>query len=396
MVGLSVLVSTTVALLSSARALGTPVNSTSFDGLGPQARDILARATPAAPHFVVYGDQFVSGVTGPPPVSQVTGFNVFALSFLLLAGAWDKAAEWTSLNPSDRATIKAQYAAAGSDLTEIVKLVVSVFGSSDIPTSSGADPIATANTMAQWVIQWGLDGIDDFDAMNAGDGKAVAWLINFTKQLRVLLPQDTYILTHAPVAPWFSAARFPSGYLTVHNAVGSMIDWYNVQFYNQGVSEYTTCDNLLTTSSSTWPNSALFQIAASGVPLSKLVIGKPSAAGGGFMSASTLATCLQSAKAQGWTGGAMVWEYPGAQSAWITTVRSLSWPVTSTGTTTSATSTGTSSPGTCNGVAAWSSTAIYTGGLTATYNGKLWTAQWWTEGDVPGGAAGVWVVTATC
>ncbi|KAJ7595937.1 glycoside hydrolase family 18 protein [Mycena floridula] len=71
---------------------------------------------------------------------------------------------------------------------------------------------------------------------------------------------------------------------------------------------------------------------------------------------------------------------------------------TPTGTTTSPTSTATSSPGsgTCSGVAAWSSTAIYTGGLTATYNGKLWTAQWWTQGDVPGGAAGVWIVTATC
>jgi chitinase len=35
-----------------------------------------------------------------------------------------------------------------------------LFGSSDAPTSSGADPIATANTMAAWVKQYGLDGVD--------------------------------------------------------------------------------------------------------------------------------------------------------------------------------------------------------------------------------------------
>jgi hypothetical protein len=52
---------------------------------------------------------------------------------------------------------------------------------------------------------------------------------------------------------------------------------YNIQFYNQGTSEYTTCIGLLTQSSATWPNSALFQIAAGGFDLDKLVIGKPGA-----------------------------------------------------------------------------------------------------------------------
>jgi len=46
---------------------------------------------------------------------------------------------------------------------------------------------------------------------------------------------------------------------------------------DQGASEYTTCDNLLHKSSSTYPGSSLFEIAAQGIPLKKLVIGKPSA-----------------------------------------------------------------------------------------------------------------------
>lgn len=48
-----------------------PVSSADFDGLDNVARDILARATPAAPHFVIYSDEYVSGLTGPPPVAEV-------------------------------------------------------------------------------------------------------------------------------------------------------------------------------------------------------------------------------------------------------------------------------------------------------------------------------------
>lgn len=117
--------------------------------------------------------------------------------------------------------------------------------------------------------------------------------------------------------------------MEVDQTVGSLIDWYNVQFYNQGTSEYTTCTGLLNTSSSTWPSTALFQIAASGVPLNKLVIGKPATtadANNGYMDPSTLASCLGAAKAQGWDAGVMVWEYPDAAASWIATVRSVAFP----------------------------------------------------------------------
>lgn len=179
-------------------AVSAPLEDTR--AFGDESTKITARATPGAPHFVIYSDKFVSGETGPPPVAQVQGYNVFALSFLLTEGAYDKAAEWTQLSASQRASVKSQYNAAG------ISLVVSLFGSTDTPTSSGADPIATANTMAAWVIQYGLDGVDvdyeDFNAVNAGDGRAEAWLANFTTQLRTQLPQGQFILTHAPVAPW--------------------------------------------------------------------------------------------------------------------------------------------------------------------------------------------------
>jgi chitinase len=188
---------------------------------------------------------------------------------------------------------------------------------------------------------------------------------------------------------------------------------YNVQFYNQGVSEYTTCQNLFTASSSQWPNTAVFQLAnVQGVPLNKIVVGKPAASAGdannGYIDPSTFASCLASAKAQGWSGGAMFWQYPHGAAALAQTVRSLSWPVgssppptstigtTTTKTTSTPTNTPTGGSGGCSGVSAWSSGVAYTGGQKVTYGGHLWTAKWWTQADTPGGAAGVWTDNGSC
>ncbi|KZP25555.1 glycoside hydrolase family 18 protein, partial [Athelia psychrophila] len=89
------------------------------------------------------------------------------------------------------------------------------------------------------------------------------------------------------------------------------------------------CDGLLTASSTTWANTALFQIAASGVSLDKLVIGKPATtadANNGYIDPATLATCVADAKAKGWDAGVMTWEFPDATPAWISTVRGTAFP----------------------------------------------------------------------
>jgi len=86
--------------------------------------------------------------------SKYQGFNVFALSFLEYYGAADQAQEWQGLTASERSSILSEYEAAG------ISLIVSLFGSTETPTSSGYDPIGTANTMAAWVIEYGLQGVD--------------------------------------------------------------------------------------------------------------------------------------------------------------------------------------------------------------------------------------------
>ena len=54
------------------------------------------------------------------------------------------------------------------------------------------------------------------------------------------------------------------------------------------------------------------------------------------------------------------------------------------------------SGGSCSGIGAWSSTAVYVAGNQVTYNGSLWQAKWWTQGDTPGGSAGVWTLVTSC
>jgi chitodextrinase/predicted chitinase len=48
-------------------------------------------------------------------------------------------------------------------------------------------------------------------------------------------------------------------------------------------------------------------------------------------------------------------------------------------------------------VSAYSSSAVYTGGMTTSYNSHNWTAKWWTQGEAPStGGSGVWADNGTC
>ena len=83
-----------------------------------------------------------------------------ALGFLLASGSVDQALNWQELTDSQRTTYVHEYNAAG------ISLVVSGFGPSEAPTSSGVDPVMAANTMAAWVIQYGVNGIDvDYEVL---------------------------------------------------------------------------------------------------------------------------------------------------------------------------------------------------------------------------------------
>ncbi|WP_225798990.1 glycoside hydrolase family 19 protein [Streptomyces sp. NK15101] len=46
-------------------------------------------------------------------------------------------------------------------------------------------------------------------------------------------------------------------------------------------------------------------------------------------------------------------------------------------------------------VAAWNSSSVYTGGMTASYNGHNWYAKWWTQNERPG-SSDVWRDEGVC
>jgi hexosaminidase len=46
---------------------------------------------------------------------------------------------------------------------------------------------------------------------------------------------------------------------------------------------------------------------------------------------------------------------------------------------------------------AWNSSTAYVGGSVVSYNGRKWTAKWWTQGDIPGNnAQNVWTDNGPC
>jgi len=278
--------------------------------------------------FVVYLDQPLSwnrdakefAVPGSVPAYS---YNVVNLAFWLSTGVADAALDWAALGSDQQKTFIDAYHKAG------VKLLVSAFGATEFPTN--LDATAVANNLAAFVKKNNLDGVDidwedsaAFEPAQAGKGEA--WLTKLTQTLRQQLPRP-YIITHAPQAPYFvnNTNIYPKGaYLAVHRDAGKDIDWYNVQFYNQGDSSYDTCDKLLYKAGGGFDGTALFEIVNNGVDAQKLVIGKPITQAGavntGYMTADALAKCFKEAKTKGWKAGAMGWEFKLDTFGWSNTL----------------------------------------------------------------------------
>ncbi|EJD39829.1 glycoside hydrolase [Auricularia subglabra TFB-10046 SS5] len=265
------------------------------------------------PRFVLYHDR-----------CELKGWNVLNVAFWLTHGPWDNARQWTTLPTGIRQQIKSSYAAAG------VKLLVSAFGDSQWPTSSGEDPKALAKRLADFVTDWEFEGVDDLGAFDRGI--AEDWIATFTKELRGYLPSPDYIITYAPLAPWFMKGRWPGGgWLKVHETVGDLIDWYNIQFYNQEASRYDTCETLLHESDGWFTGTSIFEIADNGVPLSKLPGDERDATNTGYMHPADLGVCVTEAAKEGWDGGIMAWQWWTADAAWIAAARGSAWPVEGSG-----------------------------------------------------------------
>ncbi|KAF8415330.1 glycoside hydrolase superfamily [Boletus edulis BED1] len=279
-----------------------------------------------------------------------------------------------------------------------------------------------------------LDGID----MDIEGGSQTGYTA-FLTTLRQLMDGGSkpYYITAAPQCP------YPDAY--IGNTINAVpFDAVFVQFYNNycGLNNYGNTNDW---NFATWDNWAK---TVSPNPNVKVFIGAPaasSAAGSGYVDASTITTIIQQTRSQYSSfGGVMMWDMsqayannrydvsvkdaltgggsvpttttkpvtsttpatssvPATSTTPVTTSTSTN-PVTTSApatsakstTTTSTSTTTTAGTGSCAGVSPWVSDVAYVGGNQVTYNGDLWTAQWWTYNDTPGGPAGVWVNDGPC
>lgn len=210
---------------------------------------------------------------------------------------------------------------------------MSAFGSTDSPIASGLTATGVAEQLADFVLSNNLDGVDldNEESASIQSGRGITWLIQLTRELRKRLPgREGYVLSHAPLAPYFSPSWATSGkgYLDLEAEVGKTdVDFYNIQFYNQE-GLYETCDSLLTTSGGAYPQSSLFEINKNGVPKKRLVVGKiaTSADGSsGYMDPSTLGQCLKQAKTHSWNAGVSFWQYPHTRGVLPAVKQSAGW-----------------------------------------------------------------------
>ena len=156
-------------------------------------------------------------------------------------------------------------------------------------------------------------------------GTAVPWLVSFTNQLKLKLPANS-IITHSPQAPYFMKSNPGGGYYTVNQQAGSAIDWYNVQFFNQVSSAYSTYETLFVKSDG-WANStAVLELESEGIPLQKIVVGKPiaqsEASNTGYIPLDSFSSIiLEALESTSWRAGIMGWEYDlDTTGNWINTL----------------------------------------------------------------------------
>lgn len=129
--------------------------------------------------------------------------------------------------------------------------------------------------VANYATTYNFDGVDinwsDLNSFVVGKGEN--WLANFTLTLQSLAP--SLIITHSPMATYFSSSFTKGGYVQVHKLAGSAISFYNVLFYGQGSNTYNTSKSLFNTSGGTYSNTSVNELIAKGIPAGKIVVGKP-------------------------------------------------------------------------------------------------------------------------
>ena len=183
-------------------------------------------------------------------------------------------------------------------------IMCSAFGATahDIPLMFDGSGTRAGKEFAHFIIDNDFDGGDlDFEDKSSlySNGPGVSFLIDMTNEMRKVFNEHEksksdfktpggfphYIISHAPEAPLFADVNTQGGYLhapyrVIEKDAGNSIDFYNIQFYNQGDTAYNNDYSLYEDSGSIFPNTSILSLTCPlgpypGIPGSKIVIGKP-------------------------------------------------------------------------------------------------------------------------
>jgi len=260
--------------------------------------------------------------TAPVAVIYVNAFNIGDLNKMVASDAAYThylMAFWTQrLGPVD-AALTWSMNKLGNDTGVLaakargVKFMVSCGGATEAPQFT-TSAVEYGRGVAKFALANGFDGVDfDIEGFTGGsdDGTGTSWLVEATKEAKRVFPGA--IITHAPQAPYFTT-QFTANYLNVEVQVGSMIDFYNIQFYNQDSTTYDTYETLFERSNGWSLGTSVMEIANSGIPMSKIVIGKPVTKAGvvnsGFVEMNQLDSLFREAASKGTLPrGFMGWQW---------------------------------------------------------------------------------------
>jgi len=256
-----------------------------------------------------------------------SGYNVLIMSFYVSTAhaAYDAANAWQAMGAAAQQSALSYVHGKGGCV------LLSIGGATDSPFA--LNPSSLGTEVGQYALNQQYDGID-FDIENLAAGftsggvNAAQWLVSVTNAARNVLGSSRTI-THAPQAPYFGNVGgsqwtgTSGGYSSVEHQ--STIDWYNVQFYNQGASCYVDYAGLFTNSCSNFPGTSVAEIASSAkMSASKIVVGKPittADGGSGFISGGQFGSLLRQAEANGIkVGGYMGWKWEAEAASWTSQV----------------------------------------------------------------------------
>ena len=309
------------------------------------------------------------------------------------------------------------------------KVIISVGGeAAHVNITNSTEATNFTNSIYNLMQEYGFDGVDiDLEHGINADALSTA-LHNLRNRVG-----SSLIITMAPqtidyqykTAEYYKLTQKIADILTITNTQyynsGSMLG-YDGRVYSQGTVDFLVALSVIQLEMGLRPD----QVGI-GVPAVQR------AAGGGYQAPANIVKaidCLETQRncgsyvpprAYGKIGGAMTWSInwdatnnyqfantvgarldlngsytpPPTTQPPVTTAPPTTQPPTTKPPVTTAPPT--TNPGTCS-VSAYNAGTVYTEGNRVSYNGQIWQAMWWTQGETPGttGEWGVWRPAGNC